>query len=390
MSMSRFPIAARVTGLPTHFFVELVKRAEAAIAAGRDVINLGRGNPDRPTPPHVVAALQQAAADPANHGYPPFSGLAALRRAVAGWYLRRFGVRLDSDRQVAVLIGAKVGLVEISLCLLEPGDVCLVPDPGYPDYWSGIAMAGGRMAFMPLRAENRFLPDLGAIEPAVAGAARLMFLNYPCNPTAVTAPPEFFAEVVRFADRYRVAVAHDLAYGDLVFDGQPARSFLSTPGALEVGVEFGTFSKTYNMAGWRIGWAAGNEELIGALVRIQDHLHVSQFPAIQQAAIAALEGPQDCVAELVALYQRRRDRLVEAAARAGWRIPAPQGTFYAWAPVPRGYTSQSFADLLLDRADVVVAPGAGFGPSGDGYVRLSLATDEARLVEAMERAARVI
>lgn len=387
--MSFIHQATRIRRLPSQLFARLVATVGALQAAGHDVINLGQGNPDLPTPRHVVEAVQLAAADPSNHRYIPFSGLRALKEAAAGWYRQRFNVVLDPEAEICILIGAKLGLQEISLCLLDEGDFCLVPDPGYPDYWSGIELAGGRRHPMPLKPENRFLPDLQAIPKEVAESARLMFLNYPTNPTGAVAPPEFFSEVVAFAREHRIAVAHDLAYGDLVFDGRTPISFLQTPGAKEVGVEFCTLSKSYNMAGWRIGFAAGNGEVIGSMNLLQDHLNCSQWGAIQQAATAALTGPQEPVHALCAEYQRRRDAWVEAAAAIGWRIPLSAGSFFVWCAVPSSFTSESFTDLLLRECHVVVAPGVGFGPAGEGHVRISLTTSPERLREAAQRIGRL-
>lgn len=380
-----FKIPDRIRRLPRQFFVELVAGAEARMAAGHDVINLGRGGPDLPTPPHIVDRLCHAARDPRTHGYSPFSGLRSLREALARWYEYKFGVHLDPDREVAILFGSKTGLVEISLCVLEAGDTCLMPDPGYPDYWSGVALAGARTLSMPLVASNHFLPDYDSLSAADLRSARLMFLNYPCNPTATVAPLEFFRETVAFAARHGIIVAHDLAYGDLVFDGRRPVSFLQAEGAKEVGVEFYTLSKSYNMAGWRVGFAAGNARVIEAITTLQDHLFVSLFPAVQTAAIEALLGEQGCVADLVRTYQERRDTLIDGLLATGWEVPRPEGTFYAWLPVPRGFTSREFTGYLLEKADIVVAPGTGFGPVGEGYVRASLTAPRERIAEAVQR-----
>ncbi len=384
-----FTPADRLRRLPSQLFARLVNTTRELQAAGHDVINLGQGNPDLPTPAHIVEVAQRAAADPANHRYIPFDGLKVLKEAAAGWYERQYGVALDPETEICILIGAKLGLQEISLCLLNEGDVCLMPDPGYPDYWSGVALAGARQHPMPLREENRFLPDLTSIPGEVAQAAKLMFLNYPTNPTGAVADRSFFAGVVQFAREHRVAVVHDLAYGDLVYDGRERVSFLQTPGAKEVGVEFVSLSKSYNMAGWRIGFAAGNKEIIGMMNLLQDHLNCSQWGAIQLAAAAALSGPQDSVRELCAEYERRRDAWIAAAASTGWRIQPPAGSFFVWCPVPEGFTSQRFADLLLRECHVVVAPGVGFGSAGEGYVRVSLTAPPERLQEAAQRIGRI-
>jgi aminotransferase len=377
--------ADRMNGLPTQFFAKLVAKANAQAAKGRDVINLGQGNPDQPTPPHIVAKLQEAAANPLYHKYPPFSGYPFLKEAVAKRYKEDYNVDIDPTTEVAILFGGKTGLVEISQCLLNPGDVCLVPDPGYPDYWSGVALAGAEMAFMPLTEQNSYLPDYDAISPELAARAKLMFMNYPNNPTGAVANAEFYAETVEYAEKHGIVIASDFAYGAIGFDGNKPISFLQTPGAKEVGVEFYTLSKTYNMAGWRVGFAIGNAQIVKLINLIQDHYYCSLFGGIQEAAALALTGPQQCVSELRAMYERRRDALFTALERIGWKAARPGGSFFCWLPVAEGYTSESFADLLLQEADVVVAPGVGFGTHGEGFVRLGLLTNEARLEEAVER-----
>ncbi|MBH5317902.1 pyridoxal phosphate-dependent aminotransferase [Paenibacillus sp. GSMTC-2017] len=377
--------ADRMVGLPTQFFAKLVAKANAQIAKGKDVINLGQGNPDQPTPSHIVAKLQESAPNPLYHKYPPFSGYAFLKEAVAKRYKEDYNVDLDPTTEVAILFGGKTGLVEISQCLLNPGDVCLVPDPGYPDYWSGVALAGAEMSFMPLTKENRYLPDLNAIDQEMSRRAKLMFMNYPNNPTGAVADSEFYADVVEFAAKHNIVVSSDFAYGAIGFDGVKPVSFLQTPGAKEVGIEFYTLSKTYNMAGWRVGFALGNPEIVAMINLIQDHYYCSLFGGIQEAAALALTGPQQCVEELGALYESRREALFAALDRIGWKAERPGGSFFCWLPVPEGYTSESFADKLLFEADVVVAPGVGFGTHGEGYVRLGLLTSEARLEEAIER-----
>ncbi|MBD2845099.1 pyridoxal phosphate-dependent aminotransferase [Paenibacillus sp. IB182496] len=377
--------ADRMNRLPAQFFAALVAKAGAEAAKGRDIIHLGQGNPDRPSPPHVVAALQQAAADPQHHRYPPFRGHAFLKEAVAARYAEDYGVRLDPQTEVAILFGGKTGLIEISQCLLNPGDLCLVPDPGYPDYWSGVALAGAEMAFMPLREAHGYLPRYDALAPEIAERARLMFLNYPNNPTGAAATPQFYEETVRFAGEHHIAVASDFAYGAIGLDGPRPVSFLQTPGAKEVGIEFYTLSKTYNMAGWRVGFALGNPEIVELINLMQDHYYCSLFGGIQEAAAAALGGPQDCVAELNAVYAGRREALFEALAEIGWLAERPGGSFFCWLPVPAGLDSVSFADRVLEEAGVVLAPGAGFGAHGEGYVRLGLLAGEERLREAIRR-----
>lgn len=330
-----------------------------------------------------------AATDPATHRYGLFSGMKVLKEAAAGWYERSYGVVLDPETEICILMGSKLGLQEISLCLLNEGDFCLMPDPGYPDYWSGVALAGARSYRVPLEASDGFLPNLAAIPKEVASAAKLLFLNYPTNPTGAVANEAFFEGVVRYAQENQIVVAHDLAYGDLVYDGRTPISFLQTPDAKEVGVEFCTLSKSYNMAGWRIGFVAGNKEIIRAMNLIQDHLNCSQWGAIQTAAAVALSGPQESVRHLRAEYQTRRDAWITATREIGWKTAPPAGSFFVWSPVPPGYTSQSFADLLLQECHVVTAPGVGFGPTGEGYVRVSLTTTPARLEEAAQRVGRL-
>ncbi|MCQ6560326.1 pyridoxal phosphate-dependent aminotransferase [Paenibacillus mendelii] len=381
--------ADRMTGLPTQFFTGLVRRANEQAAKGRDVINLGQGNPDQPTPPHIVSALQEAATNPTYHRYPPFSGYGFLKEAVVKRYKEDYGVELDPEKEVAILFGGKTGLIEISQCLLNPGDLCLVPDPGYPDYWSGVALAGGRMEYMPLTANNAFLPDYEAIPSEIADQAKLMFINYPNNPTGAVANADFYARTVDFAQKYGIAVASDFAYGAIGFDGQQPISFLQTPGAKEVGVEFYTLSKTYNMAGWRVGFAIGNAEIVGLINLIQDHYYCSLFGGIQAAAAEALNASQACVTELVDMYQSRLNAVFHALERVGWKADKPGGSFFCWLPVPKGHTSASFADLVLEQADVVVAPGIGFGEHGEGYVRLGLLAPEARMEEAIMRIGRL-
>jgi aminotransferase len=385
----RIKPSSMIDRLPTQFFASLVAKVNKAVAAGHDIINLGQGNPDLPTPPHIVEELQAQAGNPIHHKYPPFTGLRELKQAIAHWYKQEFDVDLEPEEEVAILMGSKTGLVEICQVLLDPGDVALVPDPGYPDYWSGIAVANGRMVMMPLRAENRFLPDYGQLSRDDLEQAKLMFLNYPNNPTAVNAPFEFFEETIRFARKHEIVVCHDFAYGAISYDGKKPVSFMQVPGAKEVGVEFYTLSKTYNMAGWRVGAMVGNRELVRLINLIQDHYFCSLFGAVQMAAVRALTDSQQCVRELVAVYESRRNALFSSLERIGWKAQPSQGSFFAWLPVPRGFTSVSFADLLLEQAHVAVAPGVGFGPTGEGYIRVALLSDERRLTEAVKRIERL-
>ncbi|MGY0692011.1 aminotransferase class I/II-fold pyridoxal phosphate-dependent enzyme [Virgibacillus sp. FSP13] len=382
--MRTFEQSAMLKRLPEQFFAKLVKKAQDLIDQGYDIINLGQGNPDLPTPDSIVKSLQEAATDPINHKYSPFQGFAYLKEAVAAFYKREYDVTIDPEHEVAILFGAKTGLVELSQCLLNPGDLALLPDPGYPDYMSGIAMADAETKFMPLVKKNDFLPNYSELSVDVLEQAKLMFLNYPNNPTAATATKGFFDETVELAEKNNICVVHDFAYGALGYDEKP-QSFLQSTGAKDVGVEIYTLSKTYNMAGWRVAFAVGNPSVVRSINLIQDHLYVSLFGAVQQAAAEALTGDQTAVRKLLDTYERRRNRFIAALHQIGWKVDAPKGTFFAWLPVPTGYSSTEFADLLLEKAHVVVAPGNGFGTKGEGYVRVGLLDSEERLGEAAER-----
>ncbi len=376
-------------GLPTQFFATLVAKVSQAVKAGHDIINLGQGNPDQPTPAHIVEEMQRAVANPTHHKYSPFQGRRELKEAMAHWYKAEHDVDLDPEQEVAIVFGGKTGLIEVCQVLLNPGDVCLVPDPGYPDYWSGVALTGAEMSFMLLRESAAYLPDFNEISQDDLNKAKLMFLNYPNNPTAATAPLSFFEETVRFAGKHGVVVCHDFAYGAIGFDGKKPISFLQAPGAKEVGVEVYTLSKTYNMAGWRVGFVVGNREVVRLVNLLQDHLFVSLFGAVQMAAAHALTAPQDCVRQLVSTYESRRNVFFEGLNGIGWKAQPSRGSFFAWLPVPDGYTSVSFADKLLEEAHIVVAPGKGFGSFGEGYVRVGLLTGEERLKEAVARLDRL-
>ncbi|MDP4137991.1 MAG: pyridoxal phosphate-dependent aminotransferase, partial [Bacillota bacterium] len=349
----------------------------------------GQGNPDQPTPEHIVDTMAQAVRNPENHRYSSFRGSRSLKEAAAAFYQREYGVELDPEREVAVLFGGKAGLVELPQCLLNPGDTVLVPDPGYPDYWSGVELARANMETMPLTADNQFLPDYSRIPKEVKEKAKLMYLNYPNNPTGAQATSAFFEETVRFAKSNGICVVHDFAYGAIGYDGKRPVSFLETAGAKDAGIEIYTLSKTYNMAGWRVGFAVGNASVIEALNLYQDHMYVSLFKAVQDAAAAALLSDQACVQEQNERYEKRRNAWIRAVRDIGWHADAPQGSFFAWMPVPDGYTSEAFSDLLLEKANVVTAPGIGFGKHGEGYVRVGLLTSEERLREAASRIAEL-
>jgi aminotransferase len=383
--MRTFEQSDILKSLPVQFFATLVSKVNKVIEQGHDVINLGQGNPDQPTPEHIVKSLQDAAGNPLHHKYSPFRGQQFLKEAVATYYKREYGVDVNPDKQVAILFGGKAGLVEIPQCLLNPGDIALVPDPGYPDYWSGVELARAKMEFMPLKAENSFLPNYADLHPSVLEKAKLMFLNYPNNPTGAIASENFFEQTIQIAKKHNICVVHDFAYGAIGFDGKKPLSFLQMEGATDVGIEIYTLSKTYNMAGWRVGFAVGNESVIESINLLQDHMYVSLFGGIQEAAATALLSTQVCVDDLVRRYESRRDVLINGLKEIGWDVEAPPGSFFAWLPVPSGFTSVSFSDFLLEKAHVVVAPGVGFGQYGEGYVRVGLLSDENRLLEAVNR-----
>lgn len=375
--------ARRLRALPPYMFAELDAKIAAKRAEGVDVISLGVGDPDTPTPPHVVEAMREAVADPATHRYPSYYGLPEFRRAVAHRYRERFGVELDPDTEVQPLIGSKEGLAHLSLAFVDPGDESLVSDPAYPVYAGGTRLAGGTPVPLPLLPERGFLPDLDAAR--VGPATRIVWLNYPSNPTAAVADRSFFERAVAFAREHRVLLAHDAAYVDLTYDGFVAPSVLQVPGAKDVAVELGSVSKAYSMTGWRIGWAVGSAAAIEALARVKTNWDSGIFDAVQRAAIAALTGPQDHVDRMRALYQKRRDTVVAALNDLGWDLEPPRGAIYVWFPTPPGTSSAEFSAMLLDRTGVVVSPGSGYGANGEGYVRISLTVPDDRLEEAMDR-----
>lgn len=383
--MKHFQQSELLNTLPKQFFAALVEKVGKVVAQGHDVINLGQGNPDQPTPAHIVKSLQEAVEKPNHHKYSPFQGHQFFKEAIATFYKREYDVDINPETEVAILFGGKAGLVEIPQCLLNEGDTVLVPDPGYPDYWSGVALAKAKMEYMPLKEVYHFLPNYEDINPEVLKAAKLMFLNYPNNPTGAVANSAFFRETVELANEHDICVVHDFAYGAIGFDGKKPLSFLQTPGAKDVGIEIYTLSKTFNMAGWRVGFAVGNESVIKVINLLQDHMYVSIFGAIQEAAATALLDKQTCVQELVDLYEERRNVLIHGLQEIGWEVMAPKGSFFAWLKVPEGYTSEVFADKLLEEAHVVVAPGIGFGSFGEGYVRVGLLTSTERLQEAVQR-----
>ncbi len=385
--MSGFPIeyATRIKTLPPYLFAAIDKMKQDAIARGVDIINLGVGDPDLPTPAPIIERLKQAAADPKNHQYPSYEGLLSFRRAVADWYKRRFNVTLDPESEVLTLIGSKEGIGHVPLAFVDPGDVVLVPSPGYPVYPVGTSFAGGVSHIMPLTKQNGFLPDLNAIPKDVAKKAKLMFLNSPNNPTSVVAGKEYFRRVVEFARANHIIVCHDAAYSEIFYDGRRPASFLEVEGAKDVGIEFHSLSKTYNMTGWRIGFAVGNRQVLNGLLKIKSNLDSGCFQAIQEAGITALELEDSITDGLRKIYQERRDVLVPGLEKLGLEVENPPAAFYVWVTVPKGYTSASFTAHLLEKAGLVTTPGNGFGAPGEGYIRMTLCTTKERLAEAVER-----
>ncbi len=385
--MAGFPIeyATRIKTLPPYLFASIDKMKQDAIARGVDIISLGIGDPDLPTPAPIIDRLAQAAADPKNHQYPSYDGLLAFRQAVARWYKRRFSVALDPAAEVLTLIGSKEGIGHVPLAFVDPGDVVLCPSPGYPVYPVGTSFAGGTPFVMPLTKVNGFLPDLAAIPKDVARRAKLMFLNSPNNPTSVVATRDYFKQVVAFAREYQVIVCHDAAYSEIFFDGQRPASFLEVEGAKEVGIEFHSLSKTFNMTGWRLGFAVGHREVLAGLGKVKSNLDSGVFQAVQEAGITALEMDAQLTDPLRKVYQERRDVLVPGLQKLGLDVDSPKAAFYVWVAVPKGYTSASFTAHLLEKAGLVTTPGNGFGEPGEGYVRMSVTTSKERLAEAVER-----
>jgi len=378
-------LAERLSKLPPYLFVEINRKIAELRVQGKDVVDFGIGDPDLPTPSHIVERICTAAHDPANHRYPETDGLTELRAAIADWYGRRFRVELDPAEEVLPLIGSKEGIGHMALCFIDPGDLALIPDPGYPPYSLGTILAGGEPYFMPLTEENDFLPDFEAIPDSIADRAKLMWLNYPNNPTGAVADLDFFDKAVHFAQRHGLAICHDAPYTEVAFDGYSSPSFMQVPGARMIGVEFHSLSKTYNMTGWRIGMVVGNPDMVNALFRVKSNLDSGVPQAIQYAAVEGLRGSQEHIAERNVTFQRRRDRLVKVLSDVGLKARTPKATFYVWAEVPQGYTSIDFARTLLDELAIAVTPGTGYGKGGEGYIRFSLTITDDRLQEGVKR-----
>ncbi len=375
----------RLQAIPPYMFAELERKVADKRKAGIDVISLGIGDPDRPTFPHIVEAMQQAVADPGTHQYPSNRGRVEFREALAGFYGSRFEVEVDPETEVMPAIGAKECIYNLCFAFLDPGDIALASDPGYPVYTGGPLLAGAEAALLPLLPERGFAPDLDAIPGELLDRARLIFLNYPNNPTGAVVPEGLFERAVELAREHEILVVHDNAYSETTYDGYVAPSFLATPGAREVGVEVFSLSKGFNMTGWRCAAVLGNADAVATYWRLKTNVDSGLFEAVQLAGAAALNGPRTAVSEMNETYQRRRDLVVGALTAIGVEVAAPRGTIYVWAPVPDGHTSTSFAELVLEQAAVVVSPGSMYGPSGEGFFRISLTTPDERIAEAVER-----
>jgi LL-diaminopimelate aminotransferase len=383
--MFKVELADRVKNLPPYLFAKIDKMKQESIAKGVDLIDLSIGDPDIPTPKHIVEAMKKAVEKPENHRYPSYEGMPSYRKAVADWYKRRFKVNLDPKNEVLCLIGSKEGIGHIPLAFINPSDIVLVPSPGYPVYPVGTTFAGGNPYIMPLLEDNNFLPDFKSIPEDILKKAKLMFLNYPNNPTSATAGKEFFKEAIEIAYKYNIIICHDAAYSEIYYDNQKPISFLNVDGAKDVGIEFHSLSKTYNMTGWRIGYAVGNKDIIAGLGKIKTNLDSGVFQAIQEASIVALNTKENVISDIRDTYQKRRDILYEGLKRIGLSLKKPSATFYLWAKVPNNLNSTEFVSLLLEKAGVLGTPGVGFGSHGEGYIRFALTQSVNRIKEAVER-----
>ncbi len=377
--------ADRINSLPPYLFATIDTAKAETVAKGVDVIDLGVGDPDQPTPAHIVESMCNAVRDPKTHGYPSYIGMPEFREAAANWCKTSKGIDIDPASETLTMIGSKEGVAHIPLAFINPGDVALIPDPAYPVYKIGTQFAGGVPHIMPLIEENNFLPDLDAIPKDIAAKAKLMFLNYPNNPTSATADLKFFGEVVDFARENDVVVVHDNAYCEMVFDGYEAPSFLNVDGAMDVGIELYSLSKTYNMTGWRLAFSVGNRDIINGLGKVKSNIDSGAFNAIQIAGITALTSSQQCVFDINAIYTKRRDALLKGLNAIGLNVKSPKATFYVWVPIPSGYDSMKFSKFLLEDAGIVATPGVGFGDYGEGYIRFSLTQSVERINEAVSR-----
>jgi len=385
----RIEKAKRIEQIPPYLFAQIDKKKEEMRQKGMDLIDLGIGDPDLPTPQPIIERLKKASEDPRNHHYPSYEGMIQFRQAAANWFERRFGITFDPKTEVLALIGSKEGIAHIPLAFVNPGDYVLVPSPGYPVYRVATLLAGGTPYFLPLLKENGFLPKLSEIPKEVAERSKLLFINYPNNPTSAIAERPFFEEVVAFARRHGIIVCHDAAYSELAFDGYRPLSFFEVEGAKEVGIEFHSLSKTFNMTGWRIGFAVGNPEIVSGLGRVKTNIDSGLFQAIQEAGIEAFHHFDTPIPNIIRIYEGRRDVMVKGLREMGLEVDLPRATFYLWIRVPRGYTSAQFATLLIEKAGIVATPGNGFGEAGEGYIRMTLTVDESRLQEAIERLKKI-
>jgi LL-diaminopimelate aminotransferase len=381
--------AKRIVELPPYLFAAIDKKKAEMRRKGMDLIDVGIGDPDIPTPQPIIDRLKNAAERPVNHRYPSYEGLFEFRKAVAGWYAKRFGLTFDPATEVLSLIGSKEGIAHVPLAFVDPGDVVLVPSPGYPVYRVATLFAGGVPHMMPLRKENGFLPDLSAIPEDVAARAKLMFLNYPNNPTAATAERGFYEDVVAFARKHGIIVCHDAAYSEVAYDGYRPLSFFEVEGSREVGIEFHSLSKTFNMTGWRIGYAVGHPEIVAGLGKVKTNVDSGVFQAIQEAGVEALTRFSTPMPEIIRIYEGRRNVMVQGLRSLGFTLDVPKASFYLWVEVPKGYTSAQFSTLLIEQAGIVATPGNGFGDAGEGYFRMALTVDESRLREAIERLKKI-
>jgi LL-diaminopimelate aminotransferase len=379
----------RINRLPPYLFAAIDEAKAKVIAKGVDVIDLGVGDPDQPTPAHIVESMCEAVRDPSTHQYPSYTGMIEFRKAAADWCKQTRGLDIDPVSETLTLIGSKEGVAHVPLAFINPGDVVLCPDPGYPVYKIGTQFAGGKEHIMPLLQENDFLPDLEAIPREALSKAKLMFINYPNNPTSATADLKFFEEVVQFAREHNIVVVHDNAYSEMVYDGYQSPSFLSVDGAMDIGIELYSMSKTYNMTGWRLGFAVGNKDLIAGFGKVKSNIDSGAFDAIQRAGITALTSSQQCVVDMNMIYTERRNVLIKGLNEMGIDVKPPKATFYVWAPVPDGHDSMGFSKLLLEEAGIVATPGVGFGAYGEGYIRFALTQTVPRMNEAVERMSKL-
>ena len=380
-----FQLSKKLQSLPPYLFLEIDKAKRKARAEGRDIIDLGIGDPDQPTPKFIIEALYNAAQDPANHRYALDQGMPALRSSIESWYKNRFNVNLNPATEILPLIGSKEGIAHFPLAFLNHGDYSLVPDPCYPPYKGGTILAGGKPYLMPLLESNAFLPDFKKIPSSVLKKAKVMFLNYPNNPTGAIADKAFYKDAISFARKHKIIIVSDVAYSEMSYDGYSPSSMLEVEGARDLVIEFHSLSKTYNMTGWRIGWACGNEKLVAALAKVKSNIDSGIFSAIQVAGIAALDGSKDYIKNMCSLYSERRDILMKGLDSLGWQANKLKATFYVWIKIPKKYDSIKFAAMILEKADIVVTPGVGFGKYGEGYIRMALTVNKDRISEALDR-----